>query len=75
MNMSEAPVAENESSNEPIRLDRFEVPSRLIKNEETANECYAQFVAEPFERGFGHTIGNSLRRVLLSSLLQPRPFY
>ncbi|HJM65442.1 MAG: DNA-directed RNA polymerase subunit alpha [Roseibacillus sp.] len=66
--MSEAPVAENESSNEPIRLDRFEVPNRLIKNEDTATESYAQFVAEPFERGFGHTIGNSLRRVLLSSL-------
>ncbi|MEC8942954.1 MAG: DNA-directed RNA polymerase subunit alpha, partial [Verrucomicrobiota bacterium] len=66
--MSEAPVAENESSNESIRLDRFEVPNRLIKNEDTATECYAQFVAEPFERGFGHTIGNSLRRVLLSSL-------
>ena len=66
--MSEAPIAENESSNEPIRLDRFEVPNRLIKNEDTATETYAQFVAEPFERGFGHTIGNSLRRVLLSSL-------
>ncbi len=66
--MSEAPVAENETSSEPIRLDRFEVPSRLIKNEDTATESYAQFVAEPFERGFGHTIGNSLRRVLLSSL-------
>ena len=66
--MSEAPVAENESSNEPKKLDRFEVPNRLIKNEDTATEGYAQFEAEPFERGFGHTIGNSLRRVLLSSL-------
>ena len=66
--MSEAPLAENESVDEPIRLDRFEVPNRLIKNEDTATESYAQFVAEPFERGFGHTVGNSLRRVLLSSL-------
>ena len=65
--MSEAPVSETEVK-EPIRLDRFEVPNRLIKNEDTASETYAQFVAEPFEQGYGHTIGNSLRRVLLSSL-------
>jgi DNA-directed RNA polymerase subunit alpha len=50
------------------KLSRFEIPNRLVKNEETATERYAQFVAEPFERGYGHTIGNSLRRVLLSSL-------
>ncbi len=49
-------------------LGRFELPNRLIRNEDTASEFYAQFVAEPFERGYGHTIGNSLRRVLLSSL-------
>ncbi|TLD69998.1 DNA-directed RNA polymerase subunit alpha [Phragmitibacter flavus] len=51
-----------------IRLARFEMPNRLVKNEVTANDNYAQFVAEPFDRGYGHTIGNSLRRVLLSSL-------
>lgn len=50
------------------QLGRFEVPSRLVKNEETATDIYAQFVAEPFERGYGHTLGNSLRRVLLGSL-------
>jgi len=44
------------------------MPSRLVKNETTATETFAQFVAEPFDRGYGHTIGNSLRRVLLSSL-------
>ena len=71
--MSEAPLAENESAidesaKEPIRLARFELPTRLIKDEDTATETYARFVAEPFERGFGHTVGNSLRRVLLSSL-------
>lgn len=44
------------------------MPNRLVKNEATATETYAQFVAEPFDRGYGHTIGNSLRRVLLSSL-------
>jgi DNA-directed RNA polymerase subunit alpha len=52
----------------PVRLARFEMPNRLVKNEVTATDTYAQFVAEPFDRGYGHTIGNSLRRVLLSSL-------
>ncbi len=51
-----------------IKLARFELPNRLTRVEETASDTYAQFVAEPFERGYGHTIGNSLRRVLLSSL-------
>ncbi len=52
----------------PVRLGRFELPKRLVKDESTATETYARFVAEPFETGYGHTIGNSLRRVLLSSL-------
>jgi DNA-directed RNA polymerase subunit alpha len=49
-------------------LSRFEIPNRLVRNDATASETYAQFVAEPFERGYGHTLGNSLRRVLLGSL-------
>jgi len=52
----------------PVRLGRFEMPKRLTKDEATATETYAKFVAEPFETGYGHTIGNSIRRVLLSSL-------
>jgi DNA-directed RNA polymerase subunit alpha len=44
------------------------MPKRLVKEEGTATETYAKFVAEPFETGYGHTVGNSLRRVLLSSL-------
>ncbi len=52
----------------PKRLGKFELPNRLIKEEETATETYAKFVAEPFETGYGHTLGNSLRRVLLSSI-------
>ena len=44
------------------------MPKRLTKEESTASESYAKFIAEPFETGYGHTIGNSLRRVLLSSL-------
>ncbi len=52
----------------PIRLAPFEKPKRLQKEDATATDVYAKFVAEPFESGYGHTIGNSLRRVLLSSL-------
>ena len=44
------------------------MPKTLVKDESTATETYARFVAEPFEAGYGHTVGNSLRRVLLSSL-------
>jgi len=44
------------------------MPKRLTKEDSTATETYAKFVAEPFETGYGHTVGNSLRRVLLSSL-------
>src|SRR5215211_2896705 len=52
----------------PVRLGRFEMPKRLVKEEASATETYAKFIAEPFETGYGHTIGNSIRRVLLSSL-------
>jgi DNA-directed RNA polymerase subunit alpha len=52
----------------PVRLGRFEMPKRLSKDETTSTDTYAKFIAEPFETGFGHTIGNSIRRVLLSSL-------
>ena len=44
------------------------MPKTLVKDESTATDKYALFVAEPFEAGYGHTVGNSLRRVLLSSL-------
>ncbi len=52
----------------PKRLGKFEIPSKLTKIEEGATNTYAKFIAEPFEAGYGHTIGNSLRRVLLSSI-------
>lgn len=51
-----------------IVLRSFEIPKKLVCDEESLTECYGKFVAEPFERGYGVTIGNSLRRVLLSSL-------
>ena len=50
------------------RLGKFELPKRLVKDEASATGTYAKYVAEPFETGFGHTIGNALRRVLLSSI-------
>ncbi len=52
----------------PKRLGKFELPSKLTKVEEGATPTYAKFIAEPFEAGYGHTVGNSLRRVLLSSI-------
>src|SRR3954449_1362156 len=52
----------------PIRYGRFEMPKTLGKEESTATDTYAKFIAEPFEAGYGHTVGNSLRSVLLSSL-------
>lgn len=51
-----------------IRWRGFELPTHVTLNKETANEKYGMFEVEPFERGYGVTIGNSLRRVLLSSL-------
>src|SRR5213080_1172369 len=47
----------------------FQKPKRLtVASEPAATDTYAQFSAQPFERGFGTTIGNALRRVLLSSI-------
>jgi len=46
----------------------FQKPKRLVANTETLTERFGQFSAQPFERGFGSTIGTGLRRVLLSSI-------
>lgn len=46
----------------------FEMPKRLECDESTYTETYGKFIAEPFERGYGMTIANSLRRVLISSI-------
>jgi len=51
-----------------IRWRNFELPSRVELDESTATDQYGRFLIDPFERGFGHTIGNGLRRVLLSSI-------
>ncbi len=52
----------------PIRLSRFEMPHNVQVMDEGKTATYTRFVAEPFEIGYARTIGNSLRRVLLSSI-------
>ncbi len=46
----------------------FEMPKKLVCEESTSTETYGKFIAEPFERGYGTTLGNALRRILLSSI-------
>jgi DNA-directed RNA polymerase subunit alpha len=52
----------------PVRLGRFELPKAPSKDEGSRSDTFAKFVAEPFENGYGVTVGNALRRVLLSSI-------
>jgi DNA-directed RNA polymerase subunit alpha len=51
-----------------IRWRGLELPNRVVSDRSTLTDTYGKFIAEPFERGFGVTVGNSLRRILLSSL-------
>jgi DNA-directed RNA polymerase subunit alpha len=51
-----------------VKWRGLELPNRLSSDRETLTDTYGKFFAEPFERGFGVTVGNSLRRILLSSL-------
>ncbi|MBN1443237.1 MAG: DNA-directed RNA polymerase subunit alpha [Planctomycetes bacterium] len=51
-----------------IRWRDFEIPNSVVCEEATRTSEYGKFLVEPFERGFGVTVGNSLRRILLSSL-------
>jgi len=51
-----------------IRWREFELPNRVSMEKETHTDFYGKFIAEPFERGFGITVGNGLRRILLSSI-------
>src|SRR5881398_551254 len=51
-----------------IRWRGLELPNRVVCDRGTLTDTYGRFSAEPFERGFGVTVGNSLRRILLSSL-------
>ena len=51
-----------------IRWRDLELPTKVVADSATRTDMYAKFTAEPFERGYGTTIGNALRRVLLASL-------
>lgn len=51
-----------------MKLKNFQMPRGVLVEDDTATDGYTKFVIEPLERGFGTTIGNSIRRVLLSSL-------
>ena len=51
-----------------IKWRGLELPSRVSSDRETLTDTYGKFYAEPFERGFGVTVGNSIRRILLSTL-------
>ncbi|MFA5250761.1 MAG: DNA-directed RNA polymerase subunit alpha [Parachlamydiales bacterium] len=54
-----------------IKYGKFEMPEKIKIEEIKTDKNYARFVAEPFERGFGHTLGNALRRVMLTALEAP----
>jgi DNA-directed RNA polymerase subunit alpha len=51
-----------------VRWRGLELPNRIVEDQKFSSDTYGRFTIEPFERGFGTTVGNSLRRVLLSSL-------
>jgi len=51
-----------------IRWRGLELPNRVVADRGTLTDMFGRFLCEPFERGFGMTVGNSLRRILLSSL-------
>lgn len=54
-----------------VKYGKFEMPQKIVQDNDSATTTFGRFVAEPFERGFGHTVGNSLRRMLLSSMEAP----
>jgi len=54
-----------------IKYSKFELPNKINFDKDSATQTYARFVAEPFERGYGHTVGNSIRRMLLTSIEAP----
>jgi len=51
-----------------IRWRGLELPGRLVQDQNMRSDSFGRFHVEPFERGFGTTVGNSLRRILLSSI-------
>ena len=54
-----------------VKYGKFELPTKIKIDEVNKSETFMRFVAEPFERGYGHTVGNYLRRIMLTSLESP----
>ncbi len=54
-----------------VKYGKFEMPNSIIIDEKSSRENFSRFIAEPFEKGYGHIIGNSFRRIMLTSLEAP----
>ncbi len=54
-----------------VKYGKFQMPEKIKLDESTRTAVFSRFIIEPFERGFGHTVGNTLRRVMLASLESP----
>jgi len=55
----------------PVKYGKFEMPEKIKIDEASQTSTFTRFIIEPFERGFGHTVGNALRRIMLASLEAP----
>lgn len=54
-----------------VKYGKFELPTKIKKDESARKANHCRFIAEPFEKGFGHTVGNALRRILLTAMEAP----
>lgn len=54
-----------------VKYGKFQLPTKIKMDEKENSNVFARFIAEPFERGYGHTLGNALRRILLISMEAP----
>lgn len=54
-----------------VKYGKFEMPEKIKVDEASQSAVFGRFIVEPFERGFGHTVGNALRRIMLASLEAP----
>lgn len=61
----------HEENHMPVKYGKFEMPEKIKLDEASKTATFARFIVEPFERGFGHTLGNALRRMMLASLEAP----
>src|SRR3989338_8134168 len=55
----------------PVKYGKFEMPEKIKLDEESQTTTFGRFIVEPFERGFGYTVGNALRRIMLGCLEAP----